>query len=60
MKPLYPALALFLVLLALVILTAMYSPSGLGKTVNTGWQPLPPPGPKGPVTARYGKGDIAP
>jgi thimet oligopeptidase len=57
MKPLYPALALILVLIALVYLTAQYFPNGLGKP---GWQPhpLPPPDPKEPVKASYAKGEI--
>lgn len=44
MKPLSLALALFLVLLALVYLTAQYFPNGPGKpTATTGWQPHPLP-----------------
>lgn len=61
MRSLYPALALFLVLIALVYLTAQYFPGGLGKPVaNTTWQlhPLPPPDPKEPVKSGYAKGDI--
>jgi hypothetical protein len=61
MRSLYPALALFHVLIALLYLTAQYFPNGLGKPVaNTGWQPhpLPPPDPKEPVKANYAKGGI--
>ena len=51
MRSLYFALALFLVLIALVHLTAQYFPAGPGKPVTPGWQPhdLPPPDPKEPV-----------
>ena len=60
MKSLYPALALFLVLIALLYLTAQYFPNGPGKPVTPGWQPhpLPPPDPKEPVKAGYAKGGI--
>jgi thimet oligopeptidase len=61
MRSLYPALALLLVLIALLYLTAEYFPNGPGKpVVNTGWQPhpLPPPDPKEPVKAGYAKGEI--
>ncbi len=57
MKPLYPALALFLVLIALLYLTTQYFPTGINKT---GWQPhpLPPPDPKEPVKTTYTKGEL--
>lgn len=60
MRSLYPALALFLVLIALLYLTAQYFPAGIGKPVITGWQPhpLPPPDPKEPVKANYAKDEI--
>jgi len=61
MRSLCPALALFIVLFALLYLTARYFPGGPGKpVVNTGWQPhpLPPPDPKEPVKTGYAKGGI--
>ena len=57
MRPLYPALAVIVTLLAFLYLTAQYFPGGVGKTI---WQPhpLPPPDPKEPVKTSYTKGDI--
>ena len=60
MRPLYPTLALFLVLIALLYLTAQYFPNGPGKPATPGWHPhdLPPPDPKEPVKTTYTKGEL--